>query len=98
SLSLRTRIARVQRRQLDGDAGTGDRAATARRTADGVDCMLVGTGIARGVGSGHRGFAQHVERERVAALFALAPVVDGFLNRAARDELPAEEAHREIHT
>jgi hypothetical protein len=46
---------------------------------------------------GHRRLAQHVERKRVAARLALARVVERFLDRPARHELPAEKTHREIH-
>ena len=49
-LALRAAVARVQRRELDRDAGAVVDAAPGRGLADGVDRVLVGGEVARGVG------------------------------------------------
>ena len=97
ALALRPRIARMQRRELHRHAGSGDDAASRRRAADRVDRRFVRVVVALGIGLGQRRLAQHVERVRVAARFALAHVDERLVDRAAGDELAAEKAHREIH-
>ncbi len=88
--------ARMQRRELHRDARAGDDAAPGRRAADRVDRGFVRGEVAPRVRGRHRRLAQHVVGERVAARLALARVGDRLVDRAAGDELPAQEPHREI--
>ena len=96
ALALRTAEARMQRRELHRDAGPGHDAAPLRRAADRVNRGLVGDEIALGVGGGHRRLAEHVVRERVAARLALARVGQRLVDRAAGDELAAQQPHRQV--
>ncbi len=97
-LALGAAIARVQRRQLHRDAGPGFRS---ERTGDGADLgdrCLVGGEVGIGLGGGDGGFAEHVEREAIAALPSLAGVGQCLADGLPGDELLAEQAHRQVDT
>ena len=94
---LRTAVARVQRRQLDRDAGPVDHPAPAGRAANGVDGLLVGRQVARCVGGRQRRLAQHVVRIAEALGLARAGVAQGFVDGLAGHELLAHQAHRAVH-
>ena len=89
-------VARMQRRELDRDAGPLVDAALVRGVADGVHGALVFGEIARRVLGGRRRLAQHVVGEGEAARLALAARVDRLLDGAAGDELLAHEAHGDV--
>ena len=96
ALALAALVTRMQRRQLDRDAGPGDRTATAAGAADGVDGLGVGIGVAAGVGLGQRGFAEHVEGVAVTTRLVGRRSLQRRLDLLAHDELLAEQAHREV--
>ncbi|ESS37073.1 Flagellar hook-length control protein FliK [Burkholderia cenocepacia KC-01] len=93
---LRTRVARMQRRQLDRDARAFVDAAAAGRLADRVDRLFVRRVVALRVLFGRRRFAEHVVRVAEAARFVLAAVRERLGNRFAGDELLAHQAHRHV--
>ena len=86
-------VARPQRRQLDRDPGAGDRAASGRTLAYGVDRLPVAGHVALGVGMGARRLAQHVVAVAVALALGAGGAVERLLDGAAHDELPAHDAH-----
>ena len=89
-------VARVQGGELHRDAGAGVDPPAPAGLADGVDRVLVGGEVAGGVGGGHRGLAQHVVGEAVAARLAGDGALQRLLDGLAGDELPAEQAHGEV--
>ena len=93
---LGTGVARVEGRELHRDAGAGIDPPAPAGLADGVDRVLVGGEVAGGVGGGHRGLAQHVVGEAVAARLAGDRTFQRLLDRLAGDELLAEQAHGEV--
>ncbi|CAE6942891.1 hypothetical protein R69927_07784 [Paraburkholderia domus] len=93
---LRTRIACMQRRQLDRDARAFVNAAAAGGLADRVDRLFVRRVIALRVGFGGSRFAEHVVRVAEAARFVFAAVGQRFGDVLAGDELFAHQAHRHI--
>ena len=98
AIDLRTRIARMQRGELDRDARTGIRTAPARRVADGVDRVFVGCVVARCVRRGERGFAQHVVGILEAHALHRAAFVERGLDRLSGDELFAHHPDRQVDT
>ena len=96
AFALRARVAWVQRGELDRDPRPGVDPFSSCGITDGVYGIFVGGEIALCVGSGESGFAQHVVRIAITASLALARVVDRLGDGAPRDELPAEQAHREV--
>ena len=62
-----------------------------------MDRVFVRGEIALGIGFGHRCLTQHIERIRVAACFALARIRERLIDRTPGNELPAQQAHRQIH-
>ncbi|OIQ81085.1 hypothetical protein GALL_371530 [mine drainage metagenome] len=96
ALALGARVARVQRRQLDRDARAFVDAAALRRLADGVDRLLVVAQVARRVGCGQRGLAEHVVGVAEAARFPFAAVGQRFGDGLAEHELLAHQPHRHV--
>jgi len=91
-------VARVQGRELDGDAGAFEDAASVGRRADGVDGLFIRLQVALRVGVGGSGLAQHVVAVAKALLFVGAAVGQGFSNVLAGDELLAHQLHGAVHT
>ncbi len=87
-------VARMQRRQLDRDAGPGHQLLGRAGAADRLDGMPVGGAIAQRIGHGPRGFAQHVVGVPVAAGLGRCRPLDRLLDRLAKHEMAAEHAHR----
>src|SRR5439155_23960479 len=77
--------ARMQRRELDRDAGPVRKGIVAGRGPDRRDGGRVGVEIARRVGAGAGAFAQHVEGIAVALLLAGPP--QRLLDRLPKDEM-----------
>ncbi len=98
AVALRTRVARVQGRELDGYARPIVDSLVARRVTDRVDRIPVGDEIALGIVRGERGLAQHVVGKPIAASLALTGVGDGFGDGASGDELLAKQPHRQVDT
>ena len=96
ALPLAARVARVQRRQLDRDAGALVDAAPAGRLADGVDRLLVVAVVASRVGRGGGGFAEHVVRVSEPSSLLLAAVGQRLADRLAANELLAEHPHGHV--
>ena len=88
--------ARMERRELDRNAGTLVDAALMRGLADGVHRALVFGKVARRVLGGRRRLAQHVVGKGESARLALSARVDRLLDRAAGDELLAHEPHGDV--
>ena len=97
AIHLGTAVARVQGRELDGDAGALVDAAAARGLADGVDGHLVGGHVGLGVGFGGGRLAQHVVGVAEPLGFVLAGVGQRFLDGLAGDELLAHHPHAQVH-
>ena len=97
AIDLGTAVARVQGRELDGDAGALVDAAAGRGLADGVDGHLVGGHVGLGVGFGGGRLAQHVVRVAEPLGFVLAGVGQRFLDGLAGDELLAHHPHAQVH-
>ena len=93
AIDLGTAVARVQGRELDGDAGALVDAAAARGLADGVDGHLVGGHVGLGVGFGGGRLAQHVVGVAEPLGLILAGVGQRFLDGLAGDELLAHHPH-----
>ena len=93
-VSLRELVARVERRQLDRDAGPGEHAVARGVRADGVDRRGVGFEELRGVGHGARRLAEHVEGVAVARRLGRPGALQRLADGAAHDELAAQDAHR----
>ncbi len=87
----------MQRRQLDRNAGPLDRPAPTRALPDRGDRPQISVGVARRIFRRARGFAEHVERVAPSLLPLLSGAVERLLDRAAHDELPAQDAHRAGH-
>gem|GEM_PF-6406176 len=94
--ALGAAVARVQGRQLDGDAGAVLDAAPVRGAADGVDRAFIRGVVTGRVGFRERRLAQHVVGIAVAAGFVVAAVFQRFLYRLAGNELVAEHAHGHV--
>ena len=94
---LGTAVARVQRRQLDRDARAFVDATPGRGLADGVDGLLVGRQVARRVGRGQRGLAQHVVRVAEAGGLARPGVGQRLGDGLAGDELLAHHAQGHVN-
>ena len=86
--------ARVQRRQLDRDAGGALNGASLPRLSDRRDRRAIGVEIALRVARGVRRLAQHVERIAPGAVVALVRPIQRFLDRTAHHELARHDAHR----
>ena len=93
-LALRHLVARVQRRELDRDAGRVDHGPAGRRPADRGDRVVVGGPIAGGIGCGARGLAEHVVGMALALPLGAAGAFERLVDRAPHDELAGEDAHR----
>ena len=91
-------IARMERRELDGDAHRlGQPPALAGpglRLADRLDRLGIGAPVASGVVPGARALSQHVEGVAVALRLVLRSAGQRVLDRLAEDEMVAQEAHR----
>ncbi len=97
TIALRHLVTRMQRRQFDRYAGRLDDIATSRRRADRGDGAIIGSGVARGVDGGMRGFSEHVIGMPVTFLLSLARPVDRLIDGATHHELAAENVHRRGH-
>ena len=95
--ALRAAVARVQRRQLDGNARPADHAAPGAGRANGVDRLLVAGQVACCIVGRQRGFAQHVVAVAKALRLVRAGVLQRLANRFAGDELLAHHAHGHVH-
>ena len=97
ALALQAGVARVQRGQLDGDAGTAVDAAAVGRAADGVDRPLVFAVVASGVLRRRGRLAQHVVGVAEAALLEPPRVLQRLADVLPGNELLAHHAHRHVH-
>ena len=93
ALCLQWLVARMQRRELDRNARSGDGSAPCRDAADCTDRIGVGREVAPGIFVCLCRLAQHVE-----AIAQLAPdsgvrARQGFADGAAHDELAGKHAH-----
>ena len=93
---MRARVARVQGRELDRYPRPIVDSLTCRRVTDRVDRIPISDEIAFRILGSHRGFAQHVIREAVAARLALAGVGDGLGDGASGHELLAKQPHGQV--
>ena len=96
ALLLGARVAGVEGRELDRDAGAFVDPAPVGRPADGVDRLFVFAVVAVGVGGGDGGFAQHVVGIAEAFGFHPAAVRQRFRDGLAGDELLAHHPHGDI--
>ncbi len=98
AFARRAAVARMQRGQLDRDAGTRAdvRVARVRAPTDDLDRVPVRREVALRVGGRQRGLAEHVVRIAIAAAPRVATVVDRVADRLAGHELPPEHPHREV--
>ena len=102
ALARRAAVTRMQRGQLDRDAGSASdridrgRVRRAGAAADRIDRVTIRREIAIGVARGQRGLAEHVVRITIAAPLVVAAVRERILDRLAGHELPAEHPHREV--
>ncbi len=93
---LQQRVARLQRRQFDGNArGLFGRAAR-RGGADDVDGMFIRLEIALRIGLRARAFAQHIERTQPHVRFARA-ARQRLFDAAPDHEFTADDAHGSAH-
>ena len=97
ALVLRAAVARVQGRQLDGDARPLEDAAPVGGRANRVDGLLVRLQIALCIGIGGGRFAQHVVAVAKALFFIGAAVGQRLGNVLARHELLAHQLHGAVH-
>ncbi len=97
SAALAFLVARMQRRQLDRDAGRVVEAAARDTPADGGDRLVVSRRVARGILGGARRLAQHVVRKAIALCFGGRGAVERLGDGAAHDELVPQDAHRRRH-
>ena len=96
-IALRHLVARVQGRELYRYARRLGDVPVGSQPADRRDRVTIGLEVARGVGRGARRLAEHVVGMPVAVALGFAGVLDRLLDRAADDELAAEDAHRGGH-
>ena len=97
ALVLGPAVARVQRRQLDGNARPLKNATPGRGRANGVDRLLVRLQVAQGIGFGGGGFAQHVVAVAKALFLEGAAVGQRLGNILAGHELLAHQLHGTMH-
>ena len=90
-------VARVQSRELNGDARAFINAAAVGSFADGMDRLLIRDHIGLGVGGGQGRFAEHIVGVAETFIFQLAGVSQRFGDGFPGDELLAHQAHRHIH-
>ena len=93
AFALGAAVARVQGRQLDGDARAFVDAAPLRGLADGVDGLLVRLQVAQRIFLGGGRFAQHVVGVAETFFLQFAAVGQRSANGLAGDELLAHHAH-----
>ena len=91
---LRDLVARVQRRQLDRDAGVPFDRSLAAGAGDRRDGVGIGAGVARRVRRRHRRLAQHVVAVGVALLFQHPGAVQRVADGLAQYELAPHLLHR----
>ncbi|MNS83647.1 hypothetical protein D3C72_1174430 [compost metagenome] len=96
ALVLGAAVARVQGRQLDGNARAFINPATVGRFADRVDGLFVRGQVLLCVVLGECGFTQHVVGIAEALGFELAGVGQGFGDGFAGHELLAHQAHGHV--
>ena len=83
-------IARVDRRELHGDARTGQDAVTAAHLGDCCDSLLVAGKMALCVGKGTRALAQHIERVELIFGESFATARNSGFDRFAEHKQPPE--------
>src|SRR5215831_17163707 len=93
AVALRHLVARVQCRQLDRDAGSLSSVPAPDRFADDSYRVVIGGEIARRVDRRTGGLAEHVIGMPITVPLGFAGTLDRLLDRAAYDELTAEDAH-----
>ena len=86
-------VFRMQRGELDRNSGRRGKIAC-RLTGQPVDRALVTGAIAFRIGIGHRRFAEHVEAVGQALGAFGCRTLERFIDRAAVNELAAEDLHR----
>jgi hypothetical protein len=97
TLVLGAAVARVQGRQLDGNARTLHHAVASGAAADGVNGCFVSLQIALRVVRRQRGFTQHVVRVAKALGLHVAGALQRLANGFAGHELLAQHAHGHVH-
>ena len=97
AITLGAAVARVQCRQLDGNAGTFVNPTTLTGTTDRVDRLLVCLVVTLRVFRCRRGLAQHVVGITEALLFKFAAIGQRRGNGLPGHELLAHHAHGDIH-
>ncbi len=85
-------VARMQRRELDRNAGAARQRRITGIGADRFDRGGIGVKIFFGIGAGARGLAEHIER--IAEVRMTAGAVDRVGDVLSDDEMRAEEPHR----
>lgn len=92
-------VARIQRGQLDRNAGRGEHVCAHETTtaANRVDGIAIRLQIALRILHGERAFAEHVERIAVIGVVTLARTRQRLADGAAHDELVAHDLHRLAH-
>ncbi len=91
-IGMQESVFRMQRGQLHRDARGGPHVA-GRFAHQAFDRFVVIHPVAFGIGEAHRGFAKHVEAVRQPARAFGGRALERFIDRAAIDELSAEDAH-----
>ena len=92
--ALRRLVARVQRRELDRDAGSVGQGGVAGGAADRLDRLGVAPAVGLGVGRGAGAFAEHVEGIAVEPAGRARGALEGGLDRLAEHEMVAHQPHR----
>ena len=93
ALALRLHIARMQSRELHGNAGSGEHVASRGSGTDGGNRRLVALEISAGVPGSARGLAEHVVGMAVALLLGAPRALERLGDGPAHHELSAEDAH-----
>jgi len=94
---LRAAVARVQGRQLDGDAGAVDHASPSRCLSNGMDGLFVGLPIATGVIGSEGGLAQHVVGVAKALCLTRGRPLQGLGDGFPHHELLTHDPHGHVH-
>ena len=97
AIALRHFVARVQGRELNRNARRFDDRPGCGGAPDRGDGVIVSREIARRIGRGMRGLAEHIVGMSVALMLGRAGALERFLDCAPHDELAGEDAHRRRH-
>ncbi len=95
--ALRFLEARMERRQLHGQAGRRAHIVARDARADRGDRRAIAREIALGIGGGARRLAQHVVGMAISFALGRTRARQGFLDGAAHDELARQDADRSGH-